>query len=167
MTTDPRDAEIARYDSDLMASRMVKDQWGGGWVRYSDHAAEIARLTAANEQLQYIASANQTRAEKAEAERDAALAQVAGAYEAAALLIEQRQGSIPHRQEIAAEIRALTPADALAALSRRDAQMRAEGRKEGLREAAEWIESVPQSLPNRQEYTSHLGALAEKEAGNG
>lgn len=35
-----------------------------------------------------------------------------------------------------AYFRALTPTDALAARDRRDAQLRAEGRKEGLREAA-------------------------------
>jgi hypothetical protein len=85
MTTDPRDAGIARYDLDLMESRMVKDQWGGEWVRHSDHAAEIARLTAEVETLTTsgiieVAARNpnvmsyiqhwETRTEKAEAECD-------------------------------------------------------------------------------------------------
>lgn len=86
MTTDPKDAGIARYDLDLMESRMVKDQWGGEWVRHSDHAAEIARLREERDRFEAaLGRACQVggttylveRAEKADAERDAALAQVA------------------------------------------------------------------------------------------
>lgn len=75
---------------------------------------------------------------------------IAGAYEAAAQKVSHEwEKQQPWRNtggmnatETCATIRALTPADALAALSRRDAQMRAEGRKEGLREAADEIEGT-------------------------
>lgn len=142
MTTDPKDAGIARYDLDLMESRMVKDQWGGEWVRHSDHAAEIARLTAELAESEAAAEGALMILVQTQSERDAALAQVAGAYEAAAQVEGYRYNSwgdkLPTKLHYSHQeaIRALTPADTLAALSHRDAQMRAEGRKEGLREAA-------------------------------
>ena len=55
------------------------------------------------------------------AERDAALALVAAAYEAAARLFDEAEGE---------DIRALTPADAIAAQAARDERMRAEGARE-------------------------------------
>lgn len=79
------------------------------------------------------------------AERDAALALVAAAYEVAArkatgFLVGKPENGVPLRNpmahEIAKAIRALAPADALAAqaardaLDRRDRQMRAEGMRE-------------------------------------
>lgn len=60
MTIDPKDDEIARLTAEL---RVYMDA-------AEAHAVETMR--------------QRDRAEKAEAERDAALAQVAGAYEAAA-----------------------------------------------------------------------------------
>lgn len=105
---DPRDAEIARLRMALAEVRK-----------------ETVRLNKATDK-QYVQTL-----EKLKAERDAA---IAGAYEAAASLAVNGMGLVQERQDA---IRALTPADALAARDRRDAQMRAEGRKEGLREAAD------------------------------
>lgn len=218
MTTDPKDAGIARYDLDLMESRMVKDQWGVEWVRHSDHAAEIARLVAelaeseaAAEGAFMILAQTQAERDKAqtdlgriimslptgkgeraagavegvkmmrarlEAERDAALAQVAGAYEAAAILPttpEWRWRFEPHwsAADMATAIRALTPTDALAA---RDAQMRADGRKEGLREAAGIADQHNDAGYSAysdgwhhcsRSIASAILAAAEREAGNG
>lgn len=139
MTTDPRDAEIARLQK-------LWDDHDAAW------SERVAGLTAA--------------LHKAEAERDAALAQVAGAYEAVAKLPaapEWHWRFEPHwsASDLAAAIRALTPTDALAALSRRDAQMRAEGRKEGLWEAAE---AVPNYLGPDGWANDAILAAAEKEA---
>jgi len=72
------------------------------------------------------------------AERDAALALVAAAYEVAArkatgFLVGKPENGVPLRNpmahEIAKAIRALAPADALAAQAARDERMRAEGAK--------------------------------------
>lgn len=154
MTTDPRDAEIARL-------RMA--------LAESEAAAEGALMILV-----------QTKAE-----RDAALAQVAGAYEAAAQAIQPTGEPSYHldlraiRQQYAAAIRALTPADALAALSRRYAKMRAEelmslqddvqdirkeasGRADGVRFMA--LDDVRQMIAKRLDA---ILAAAEKEAGNG
>lgn len=68
-------------------------------------------------------------------------------------------------------IRALTPADAKAALERRDAQMRAQGRKAGMREAYELCKGVRKGAET-DDYG--IGALdcaiailaAAEEAGN-
>lgn len=76
MTTDPKDAGIARYDLDLMESRMVKDQWGGEWVRHSDHAAEIARLTAALAESEAAAEGALMILVQTQAERDAQIARM-------------------------------------------------------------------------------------------
>ena len=96
----------------------------------NDAQAEIARLT--------------QRAEEAEAERDAI---AAAAFEAAAQVCEEYPRAAPDENEwphyddqishSQACIRTLTPADALSALAARDAAKVAEGRKLGMREAAE------------------------------
>lgn len=77
------------------------------YVRADLHDAEIARLTA---------------------ERDAALALVAEAYESAANVA--LHGKQARRESIAFDIAELTPADAIAAQAARDERMRSEGAKE-------------------------------------
>lgn len=62
---------------------------------------------------------------------------ISAAYEVAAHWIEAVPQSLPARDEYARHIRRLTPAEAIAARDDRDAQMRAEGRVAGLREAAD------------------------------
>lgn len=64
--------------------------------------------------------------------------------------------------------------DALAARDRRDAQMRAEGRKEGLREAADVCVCIRQDPETAEDEAigammcaSAILAAAEKEKGNG
>ena len=170
--TDPKDAEIARYDLDLMESRMVKDQWGGEWVRYSDHAAEIARLTAALAESEAAAEGALMILVQTQAERDAALEQVAGAYEAAADVVSKLRDTMNLAspgdwgcedsnllRHIETTIRALTPANALAALSRRDAQMRAEGMR-----MAACIEQTPEFGDDWLGMSCAILAAAEKEA---
>jgi hypothetical protein len=80
------------------------------------------------------------RAEKAEAERDAALAQVAGQKAVLSEILEwsHRQfGLYPDWHDRLRKVLGQFDGDAgLSERDRRDAQMRAEGRKEGLREAA-------------------------------
>lgn len=102
--------------------------------------AEIARLTAEIERLIAECAAawdkceeRRLAQEKAEAERDEARAQVAAAYEAAANLPAVCYDNVVDRNAI----RALTPADAISTLAARDAAKVAEGREQGLREAAE------------------------------
>lgn len=124
---DPRDAEIARLRMALAEVRK-----------------ETVRLNKATDK-QYVQTL-----EKLKAERDAALAQVAVLTEIASDSVEILQVAIDNwndlypdePDEIITDLQsrcraASNPADAIAALSRRDAQMRAEGRKEGLREAAD------------------------------
>lgn len=159
MTTDPKDAEIARLMAErrMIVSHATMGQTDGEGLSVN---AISVKITALRNELYQDGAA---RAEKAEAERDAALAQVAGAYEAAKEFADEwdtierllpfmddksnacaHTGQHEARERIANGIRALTPADALAALSRRDAQMRAEGRKEGLREAAALCDDTAQ-----------------------
>jgi hypothetical protein len=128
----------------------------GQYVRYSDLAAaraEIERLTEELEHMTAVKDIHQRkrhdyfeRAEKAEAERDEARAQVAMAYEVAAkVAIEEANDWNPHDpagicgfkcgHAIVRKIRALTPAHAKAALE-------AYGRekvREGMKRAAEII----------------------------
>ncbi len=72
---------------------------------------------------------------------------IAGAYEAAAQVEGYRYNTwgdkLPTKLHYSHQeaIRALTTANALAARDRRDAQMRAEGRKDGLRKAARMCET--------------------------
>lgn len=65
-----------------------------------------------------------------------------------------------HQKRRVGCVAALTPADADAALSR----IRADARRQALQEAAAWIESVPQSLPDRQHYARCIRDLARIEA---
>lgn len=121
----------------------------GDWVRYSDLAAaraEIERLTAERNETAMLLSLHMKRAEKAEAERDEARAQVAAAHEAAAktcslaatsYLGKGADTDLGSRSraicDVACRIRALTPADAQAAIE-------AYGRekvREGMRRAAD------------------------------
>jgi len=119
--------------------------------------AEIARLTAALAESEAAAEGALMILVQTQAERDAALAQVAGAYEAAAQITENDKTL--HEWEHTAAIRALTPAHALAALSRRDAQMRAEG----MRKAAGMV-TLGDTVTRTQ---ARILAAAEKEKGNG
>lgn len=107
-------------------------------------AAEIARLTAERdaaliraERSERCEVAAHDAANTAIKQRDEARAQVAMAYEAAAHWIEAVPQSLPNRQEYAWHIRALTPADATAALAARDAAMRNEGRRQAAA-ACDW-----------------------------
>lgn len=192
MTTDPKDAEIARLHK-------LWDDHDAAWSeRVAVLTDVIARLTADLDWLKRsifgsadyhpsltigcFAEMAQTteaarkggldRAEKAEAERDAALAQVAMAYDTASQVEGYRYNNwgdkLPTKLSYSQQeaIRALTPADALAALSRRDAQMRAEGRKEGMREAARVVETLTGAVEgwSPQELIAVILAAAEKEA---
>lgn len=162
MTNDPKDAEIARLKTEIerLGRDLNRAKYGEPDFSWAIHNAAMVEL--------------RDRAEKAEAERDAALAQVAGAYEAVAEALQKaaddwRGDCCDHEaQKIEDEIpaiRALTPADALAALSRRDAQMRAEGRKEGMREAARVVETLTGAVEgwSPQELIAVILAAAEKE----
>ena len=97
----------------------------GQYVRYSDLAEARAEIGRLKREVDVAASAmvrNHLRAEKAEAERDEARAQVAAAYKAAeqAKVFMAEEGGfltrVPLLPETKAAIRALTPADAQAAL---------------------------------------------------
>lgn len=137
MTNDPKDAEIARLVAELTRAP--------GWPTLARRAVDaIKGLTA---------------------ERDAALAQVAGAYADAAKIVADS-----YIKEV---VSLRTPADALAARDRRDARMRAEGMRTALdvvSENADW----PEDEHGRTEHPalfariSHaILAAAEKEASNG
>ncbi|AEI70935.1 hypothetical protein [EBPR podovirus 2] len=182
---------VARCDTDstmrYFAYAVMEQDPDGDYVTYIAARAHItdleARLAAAETEIirleqealrlrEELLEQRGAKAEaaammrEAEAERDAALAQVAMTVFCADCENTTTRTD-DDRCSVCGSGRIMVGKAPSAALSRRDAQMRAEGRKDGLREAAEWIESVPQSLPNRQEYASHLRALAEKEAGNG
>lgn len=125
MTTDPKDAEIARL-------RMA--------LAESEAAAEGALMILVQTQ----------------AERDAALAQVVALREAVTFL-ETHTGV----------------SDALTERDRRDAQMRAEGRKEGMREAADVCVCIRQDPETAEDEAigammcaSAILAAAERGAGN-
>ena len=113
MTTDPRDAGIARL------------------------VAELAESEAAVEGALMILVQTQ-------AERDAALAQVAGQKAVLSEILEwsHRQfGLYPDWHDRLRKVLGQFDGDAgLSERDRRDAQMRAEGRKEGLREAADAVQ---------------------------
>ncbi len=148
-----RDAEIARMREELHEMTRSRDEWRNDFRALEKAIVGDTGLSAMTVAVQ--ARLFRPRAEKAEAERDAALAR-----ESALLASNQSKRELLYK---------LTGAqsEVIHVRNRFDtavATARAEGRKEGLQEAAEWIESVPQSLPNRQEYASHLRALAEKEA---
>jgi hypothetical protein len=104
------------------------------------------------------------------AERDAALAQVAGAYADAAKIVADS-----YIKEV---VSLRTPADALAARDRRDAQMRAEGMREVETKLKAMIAGFRHGLdPEGCSYDAGIRdvldklaailAAAEKEAGNG
>lgn len=197
MTTDPRDAEIARLKAAFELVSNHRDKY----------AKEIDRLTAERDAaLALEAKAlgdGHDGSEMAEAILDLTPADaldrmqkllnaaIAGAYEAAAQAMgtyhwnryakPEEGGTLrspavftSHTHQHVEEIcRALTPADALAALSRRDAQMRTEGMRRALdvvSENADW----PEDEHGRTEHPalfariSHaILAAAEKEASNG
>ncbi len=94
---------------------------------------EIERLTKAHDTVCGALAESIKRAEKAETERDEARRQVAGAFEAAARRtgcedVEYPSGVIDMQGEELREIlRALTPADAKAALEARDREKVREG----------------------------------------
>lgn len=66
---------------------------------------------------------------------------------------------------IISNIRALTPSTAREAYSAAIAAAERAGYEAGLQSAAHWIEGVPQSLPNRQEYAAHIRSLSAKKEG--
>ena len=113
----------------------------GQYVRYSDLAAardEIERLTKERQAFEGMTKDNYDRLQKAETERDEARAQVAAAYEAAAIRSENYACGAPYNQRasinaLANSLRGMTPDDAKAALE-------AHGRekvREGMQRAAD------------------------------
>ena len=152
-------------------------------VRYDDAQAEIARLTAELDGLKLaIEKAGDAfgdyrhRAEKAEAalaaERANTAAAVAGAYEAAAERIKALKGSgdgdlydggwFNAMVQAAAQVRALTPAHATAALAARDKATRGQA----LREAVWQVRSsVPGHMlvADTERICAAILALIEKE----
>jgi hypothetical protein len=162
MTTDPRDAEQARkalhkaekeYCSNFDKGAVFHWAEKGAYVLKADAQAEIARLTAALAEAEAAEEGALMILVQTQAERDAALAQVAALREVVAF--HERLAVDP------------------AALSRRDAQMRAEGMRRALdvvSENADW----PEDEHGRTEHPalfariSHaILAAAEKEASNG
>jgi len=128
---------------------------GGEWVRYDEAQAEIERLTKTVENCRHDFRIALKRAEKAEAERDEARAQVAMAYEAAAktcslaatsYLGKGADTDLGSRSraicDVACRIRALIPDDAKAALE-------AYGRekvREGMRRASVIGNDLPDAI---------------------
>lgn len=151
-----KDAEIARLRAAMDALIVAAQEASldlGAWVDHGDDlriegydidytAAVKARLDAALPAMTPPADLVQAEAPASGAVMLAALpevqALVAMAYEAAAVHVEQRNGSIPYRQEIARELRTLTPTEAAESLAARDAEMMAKG----MREAAGLVEDV-------------------------
>ena len=83
--------------------------------------AEIERLTKERQAFKGMAKDNYDRLQKAETERDEARAQVAAAYEAAAIRSENYACGAPYNQRasinaLANSLRGMTPDDAKAAL---------------------------------------------------
>jgi hypothetical protein len=114
------------------------------------------------------------RAEKAEAERDAALAQVATAItgnKSGTICRDCRGVGMIHCSDPfnCGGMQPYTVEELKSALSRRDAQMRAEGRKEGLWEAAEIADAKDPDKPTnylhrRENIPAAILAAAEKGA---
>ena len=135
------------------AADTLADMWtfqtGQGILRQAAdaleaQAAEIARLTAENEIRWKMEQKWQDRAEKAEAALSESQALLAMAFDVAATMTAQ--GFHPR------EIRALTPADAQAAL---DARINA-AREEGLRLAAKLIdEGFDRGIASKVEQCAH------------
>ena len=133
MTTDPRDAEIARLMAErrMIVSHATMGQTDGEGLSVN---AISVKITALRNELYQDGAA---RAEKAEA----ALAESEAAVEGALMILVQTQAE---RDAALAQVAALREVVKFherltvdpSTLSHRDAQMRAEGRKDGLREAA-------------------------------
>lgn len=120
-------------------------------------AAEIARLTAANISLTMALAETEALEEqhgevikRVMAERDEARAQVAMAYEAAASHYENGFPAWDTFSQFTRECRALTPADASAALAARDAAMRNEGRRQAAEIARDDAKSETGVILNRR-----------------
>ncbi|MCK9513570.1 MAG: hypothetical protein M0R28_20410 [Pigmentiphaga sp.] len=118
------------YDTGMSAMR------DGPFVEYADYAALRDQLDAAEEQSRGLTGDIEwleTENKALQAERDAALALVGAAYEAAVVPVKEWMcDTVPLTAEkVTQEIRALTPADALDALD----QIKREARAEGMREA--------------------------------
>lgn len=154
MTTDPRDAEIARLTAALAESEAAAE---GALMILAQTQAERDRWKKQSEDWQVRGWELGQECDRLTAERDAALAQVAAAFEAAASICADqfaahmtaaicgdpdnsrtREAAAAMAERLLHRIRALTPADALAARDRRDAQMRAEG----MRKAAGIVKEV-------------------------
>ncbi len=75
MTTDPKDAEIARLTAELFEMTRSRDEWRNDFRALEKAIVGDTGLSAMTVAVQ--ARLFRPRAEKAEAERDAALAQVA------------------------------------------------------------------------------------------
>ncbi|KFI26655.1 hypothetical protein CN97_02840 [Haematobacter massiliensis] len=117
---------------------------------------EIARLRAENERLQEMT----VRLEKAEAERDTARAETAMAFEVAAkacdtlALADFEKGPLMRSAErCARSVRALTPADATAALAARDKATR----EQALRDALTTVADLSDDRPMRTLARAALG----------
>lgn len=129
---DPRDVEIARLrDFAHEATKVLVGLTAGGSEYFAGqvggiYLADLERCVTniqhrRERDMRMVGQEREMRM-KAEAERDAALAQVAGAYEAAAKICDgsakyhmSDPDDIEAMMETAKEIRALTPTDALAA----------------------------------------------------
>lgn len=129
--------ENARLREELREDRMqVLASDGQAQMAYEARMkaeAEITALADDHARLSRDFTALEEERTQFRVERDAALAQ---AYEAAEAWAQEHFTSRMHGIYVKGTIRALTPADALTALSRRDAQMRAEG----WNAAANWLE---------------------------
>lgn len=170
MTVDPKDAEIADLVAELTRAP--------GWPTLARRAVDtIKALTAElrEARMQILASDGQAQMayeaeQKAETERDAALAQVteqrmdvvAMAEMAASLIEDMSKKPGTTWGQVKAAVRALGDLGDRSALSRRDAQMRAEG----MRKAA-CIQKTPEFGSDWLGMSCAILAAAEKEAGNG
>lgn len=175
MTTDPKDAEIARYNL-TGYDRGTEAAHEGAWVRHSDHATEIARLRKMlddmrEETVRLNKATDKQYAqtlERLKAERDAK-----SKWLGELLAVIHRDGGQyqdEHGDEKAVRDAHLIVADLRAERDRRDAQMRAEGLRRALdvvSENADW----PEDEHGRTEHPalfariSHaILAAAEKEA---
>ena len=161
-------AEREKATAQLTEMTRRRDEWRSKAEHYPELQAAVASkvgdypLTVSRVALRAAYIDAEARAEKAEAQRDTI---AAAAFEAAACVIDaydeyDRQyccdgrgcgceGSTVH-QMMQYFIRALTPADALAALAKRDAEMLASG----MREAAE----IAASLSPRPDGTFKVGS---------
>ena len=135
---DPKDAEIARLTAELFEMTRSRDEWRNDFRALEKAIVGDTGLSAMTVAVQ--ARLFRPRAEKAEAERDAALAQVAALREV--VKFHERLTVDP------------------STLSRRDAQMRAEGMRKAVEVADSWQADENKPMTMR----ASILVAAEKEA---